>query len=50
MKQSLKVAEDQFGELYSKIKEIGETDVTSLQNQLESAGAPYTPGKLPEWK
>ena len=50
MKKSMKVAEDQFGVLYGKIKEIGETKILAIQDQLESAGAPYTPGKLPEWK
>jgi len=50
MKQSLQIAEDQFGELYPRIKEIGEVDMETIQNKLETAGAPYTPGKLPEWK
>jgi len=50
MKQSIQVAEYQFDDLYAKIKSIGETDIVALQKQLEAAGAPYTPGILPEWK
>lgn len=50
MKQSLIVAEEQFSDLYQRIKKIGETDIVAIEDKLESAGAPYTPGKLPEWK
>jgi len=50
MKESIKVAEAQFNDLYEKIKSIGETDIVALQDKLEAAGAPYTPGVLPEWK
>ncbi|MCK5280360.1 MAG: glycosyl hydrolase, partial [Cyclobacteriaceae bacterium] len=50
MKQSYKVAEELFDEIYPKIKKIGETEIKALENKLEKAGAPYTPGRLPEWK
>jgi hypothetical protein len=50
MKQSLVVAEKQFEDLYERISKISETDIAQIQNQLEQAGAPYTPGKLPDWK
>jgi hypothetical protein len=50
MKQSLIVAEEQFSDLYQRIKKIGETDIVAIEDKLESAGAPYTPGKLPAWK
>jgi hypothetical protein len=48
MRQSLKIAEDQFGELYDRIKNISETDIAALEAKLEEAGAPYTPGRLQE--
>jgi hypothetical protein len=50
MKESLKIAEEQFEEIYQKIKKVGETDIVALEKKLDDAGAPYVPGKLPEWK
>ena len=50
MKQSYKVAGDLFGTIYPKIKQIGEDSIPSIERKLEKAGAPYTPGRLPEWK
>lgn len=50
MKQSLRLAEEQFSPLYQQIQRIGETDLKTLETKLEAAGAPYTPGRLPEWK
>lgn len=50
MKQSYNVAKEQFDALYPSIKKIGETDINTLADQLEQAGAPYTPGRLPVWK
>lgn len=50
MKKSLKLAEEQFSPLYQQIQRIGETDLKTLETKLEAAGAPYTPGRLPEWK
>jgi photosystem II stability/assembly factor-like uncharacterized protein len=48
MRQSLKIAGDQFGELYVTIKNISEANIAALESKLEEAGAPYTPGRLPE--
>ncbi len=50
MKQSLKVAEEQFAPLYQSIKRLGEQEIPELESKMESAGAPYTPGRLPKLK
>lgn len=50
MKQSLNVAEELFADVYPKVKKLGEQDVPALQEKLEKAGAPFTPGRLPDWK
>ncbi|MCP5062933.1 MAG: glycosyl hydrolase, partial [Ignavibacteriae bacterium] len=39
---------DEFPPLYKRIKQINDIDITSLEKKLESSGAPYTPGRLPE--
>ncbi|MBL7993957.1 glycosyl hydrolase [bacterium] len=43
------VAADQFGEILVSLKMIGE-EVKRVETDLEKYGAPYTPGRLPEWK
>jgi hypothetical protein len=47
--QSLSIAEKQFAPVYDEIKSIGEA-VKKLEDKLEKSGAPYTPGRLPDWK
>ena len=48
-RESLSIAEKQFTPVYDEIKLIGEA-VKKLEDRLEKSGAPYTPGRLPEWK
>jgi photosystem II stability/assembly factor-like uncharacterized protein len=37
------------GEL-AQLKKLLETDLKSLEARMEKAGAPWTPGRLPDWK
>jgi len=41
-------AREDFGEI---LGELGEVDahIHALEDELEAAGAPYTPGRMPEW-
>jgi len=39
---------EEFPPIYNRIKEIGDIDVINLEKKLEEAGAPYTPGRLPQ--
>ena len=34
----------------AKLRQMTEKDVPAIEKALEAAGAPYTPGRLPEWK
>lgn len=45
---SYQVAKEIFDEAYPIIKKIGETDIREIEFKLEKAGAPYTPGRLPD--
>ena len=47
---SLNVAMNQFDEVYNEIKEIVQEDIKEIETAMEKAGAPWTPGRLPEWK
>ncbi len=41
---------NEFPPIYERIKSLGEIDVVNLEKKLESYGAPYTPGRIPELK
>ncbi|HUM46040.1 MAG TPA: hypothetical protein PLD84_03860, partial [Chitinophagales bacterium] len=47
--QSYEVASKQFVELLPELKSIDE-EIKKIETTLEKSGAPYTPGRLPEWK
>lgn len=46
---SYEIAATEFTPVYNEIKAIAEA-IRKLEEQLEKNGAPYTPGRLPEWK
>ena len=47
-KQSYDAAASKFGGLLTKLKSI-DSDIKSVESKLEKYGAPYTPGRFPEW-
>lgn len=42
------VATEEFSDVLAKLHQL-DTDLTSLEKQMEAAGAPWTPGRVPEW-
>ena len=46
---SYSVAAQQFSPALAEIKSIGE-EIRKIEILLEQKGAPYTPGRIPEWK
>ena len=46
---SYDVAAKQFTPVLAEIKAVGEA-VKKLEQQLEQSGAPYTPGRIPDWR
>jgi photosystem II stability/assembly factor-like uncharacterized protein len=50
MKEQLQIAGDEFAEVFGQLKEVWEKDIKALEQKLEAAGAPYTPGRVPDWK
>ncbi|KAB2878518.1 glycosyl hydrolase [bacterium] len=44
------IAAEQFGPALAQLKTVIETDLKSIEDQLEKLNAPWTPGRLPEWK
>jgi hypothetical protein len=45
------IAAAEFGEILDDLRQLVETDLVALEQQLEDAGAPWTPGRgVPQWK
>ena len=42
---SFDIAKEEFGPLLKRIQEIVKVDLEQLENRLEDADAPYTPGR-----
>ena len=48
-KEAYRILSEQFPLLLAKIKKLINKDLKTLEQQLEAAGAPYTPGREVEW-
>ena len=44
------IAEEEFSPVYAELKKILAEDVKAIEKRLDAVGAPYTPGRLPDWK
>jgi photosystem II stability/assembly factor-like uncharacterized protein len=49
-RQSYALAEEEFTPVYAELKKIMAEDVKTLESRLDAVGAPYTPGRLPDWR
>jgi DNA repair exonuclease SbcCD ATPase subunit len=48
--EQYQIASDLLAVEIPKLRKLYETDVKALEKQLDAAGAPPTPGRLPDWK
>jgi hypothetical protein len=39
-----------FSEVLAKLRTLVEKDLAALEQKLEDAGAPWTPGRFPTWE
>ena len=46
--ESYAIAADEFRDVLARLKSI-EADLGALETELERLGAPYTPGRVPDW-
>ena len=44
------IASDGLAIEIPNLRKLTETDIPALEKQLDAAGAPPTPGRLPDWK
>jgi hypothetical protein len=49
-RESYRIASTELGEQLTALRKLVEKDVPELEKALEAAGAPWTPGRLPDWK
>lgn len=49
-RQSYAYAAEAFGEVLPKLRKLVQEDLVDLENRLEAIGAPWTPGRFPEWE
>ncbi|MDX2474644.1 MAG: glycosyl hydrolase [Candidatus Krumholzibacteria bacterium] len=50
MRKNMEIAAGQFGPLLQELTALVVTDLKSLEDRLEAAGAPHTPGRIPVWQ
>jgi hypothetical protein len=48
--EQYQIASDELAVQIPKLRKLLETDIKALEKQLDAAGAPPTPGRLPDWK
>jgi hypothetical protein len=44
------IAADEFGQQLTKLRALIQTDLAKLEKDMEAAGAPWTPGRVPDWQ
>ena len=49
-REAWRIAADAFGPVLEGLRELREQDLVALEQALEGAGAPWTPGRLPNWE
>ncbi|TAD86294.1 MAG: hypothetical protein EAY75_08790, partial [Bacteroidetes bacterium] len=49
LEQAYQQAATKFGPVHAAVKALA-AELELVEQQLEKAGAPYTPGRLPDWK
>ena len=46
---SYNIASAEFGDVLTKLHALVEVDLVKLEKDMEAAGAPWTPGRVPDW-
>ncbi len=48
--EAYQIASQEFTQELAKLRTLVEVDLRNLEKALDAAGAPWTPGRLPEWR
>ncbi len=49
-REAYRIAGEEFTQELAKLKALIEVNLRQLEKDMEEAGSPWTPGRLPEWK
>ena len=49
-RRNYQIAADAFGPLLEQLRQLIGVDLVAIEDELEAAGAPWTPGRLPVWE
>jgi photosystem II stability/assembly factor-like uncharacterized protein len=49
-REAYTIASQEFSQELAKLRTLMDIDLKQLEKALDAAGAPWTPGRLPEWK
>ncbi len=49
-RHNYEIAAQQFAPVLARLRGLILTDLASLENDADAAGAPWTPGRVPDWK
>lgn len=49
-RDAFQIVAEEFPSVLAALKKIVEEDIKKIEKKLEEIGAPYTPGRVPEWK
>jgi hypothetical protein len=49
-REALAIAEQQFVPVLARLKNAVEVELAAIEKQLNAAGAPWTPGRIPDWQ
>jgi hypothetical protein len=49
-RRSYEIAAEEFDKVLSELRRLVGEDLASIEAELEAAGAPWTPGRLPRWE
>jgi photosystem II stability/assembly factor-like uncharacterized protein len=49
-REAFRIASEEFSAELTKLRKLIEVDLRELEKALDAAGAPWTPGRLPDWK
>ena len=48
--ESFKIASQQLSQQLAVLRKLIEVDLAGLEKDMEAAGAPWTPGRIPTWE
>jgi hypothetical protein len=50
MRDQYRIVGEELEPLLEKLRQLAEKDLKKLESEMEAAGAPWTPGRIPKWK